>query len=101
MSRVPANSAGRTTRSAPRKQAWIALVALIAAIVVGSWLPLGPALAIWFVSGISFGVFRLLQRCPACRTRVAWQRIDIFGFRVRVHTLLPPKRCEHCGHDLG
>ena len=84
----------------PRTQAWISLIGFLVAVVVAGTLPVLPQLVVLFTAGLGFGVFRLLQRCPSCEKRVARTTINLGVGTLPIYMPLPPKNCEHCGHDL-
>jgi len=46
--------------------------------------------------------YSLRIRCPSCDTPVHWRTHRLFGLRFEdwSWSLLAPKRCEWCGHDL-
>jgi hypothetical protein len=94
------NSGPQRKQLSPRTQAWVGLIGFLVAVVVAGTLPVGPQLVVLFAAGLGFGVFRLLQRCPSCEKRVARTTIKLGAGTLPIYMPLPPKKCEHCGHDL-
>lgn len=47
------------------------------------------------------GLYALSLRCPNCGKRVLSNPLKIFGKQYYIWTSKVPKKCTHCGTDLG
>ncbi len=84
----------------PRRKSWLAMLGFAAAVIGAGPLPVLAQGLVIFAAVISVGLFRLLQRCPACNASLATVDVHFGSWKLPIHTPLAPRVCENCGVTL-
>jgi hypothetical protein len=82
----------------------LALLAAFFLLGIGVWnFQAGHLMVIIFIllSGVLYGLFAFLARCPRCKAPVLLRPFSVFGMEFYVWSIVMPRRCRHCGEALS